>query len=213
VLIAHNELGHDPVDGTDYDGKPARMCPLYPGVTCREHVDAAVDLETERDDELTPVPFIELCPNSWLVPPQGEPIRIVEDDQFVVGKIEAQVEKVQKTLGPSVSRSVHDQVVNALGQADQAIEDEAWPKALQALAGIAAHVKKAHRGLEGLIDARIAEIDERVGWAFEELAEGDGPLAARRKAVEELVKALDVAVYGRKPKLLATMQAWLEKAR
>ena len=168
-----------------------------------------MDLETERDDDLTTVPFIELCPNSWLVPPHGEPIRIVEDDQFVVVKIEAQVEKLQKALGPAVSKQAHDQVVNALGQADAAVQAEDWSKALRALAGIAAHVKKAHRGLQGLVDARLAEIEEHVGWAFEDLADGDEPLAQRREAVAALAKALDVAVYGQKPKLLATLQAWL----
>jgi hypothetical protein len=180
-------------------------------MTCREHVDAAVDLETDRDDNLVPVPFIELCPNSWLVPPHGKPIRIAEADQFVAGKIEAQVEKLQKELGAALSLEAHGQIVNALGQADAAIEAEAWAKSLQALAGIARHAKQPHAGLEALIAARLAEITEQVGWVFEDAQEGDEPLAERVKTVHALTKALDVAVFGTKLEILKTMQAWLGK--
>lgn len=211
VLIAHNELGHDPVEGKDYAGKKARVCPLYPGMTCREHVDAAVDIETDRDEDLVQVPFIELCPNSWLVPPHGKPLRIAEADQFVAGKIVAQVKKLQKTLGATLSLEAYGQIVNALGQADAAIEAEAWTKSLQALAGIARHVKQPHAGLEALIAARLAEITEQAGWVFEDAQEGDEPLAERIKVVQELAKALDVAVFGKKPALVASMRTWLEE--
>ncbi len=186
------------------------MCPLYRGLTCREHVDAAVDIESTRDEDLTPVPFIKLCPNSWLVPPTGAAERIPEDEQFSVGKVEARVKKMQASLGARQGPKVYGQVKNALGQADQAIEDEAWNRALQALAGVAAHVKKPHVALRHLIDARLAEIEEQVGWAFEDAQEGEGPLADRKAAVRVLVEALDVRVYGAEPKPRAAMRAWLQ---
>ncbi len=211
MLIAHNELGHDPIEGKDYEGKKARVCPLYPGMTCREHVDAAVDIETDRDEELVQVPFIELCPNSWLVPPHGAPIRIAEADQFVAGKIEKQVKALQKELGKPVSVEAYAQVKNALGQADAAIDDEAWTKALRALAGIEAHVKQPHTALTQLIGRRLADIEEQAGWVLEDAQEGDEPLAERVATVTALAKALDVAVYGKKPEIVATMQAWLKK--
>ncbi len=179
-------------------------------MTCREHVDAAVDIETDRDEDLVQVPFIELCPNSWLVPPTGAPVRIAEADQFVAGKIEAQVVKLQKAHGPSLSKETYGQVVNALQQADAGIEDEAWTQALRALAGLATHVKKPHKALTALVAARLEQIEEQVGWVFEDAQEGDEPLAERTGIVAGLVKALDVAVYGAQPKLRATMQAWLK---
>ncbi len=210
-MIAHNELGHDPVDGKDYDGKPVRMCPLYPGMTCRDHTDAAVDIDTAKGEGLTRVPFIELCPNSWLVPPVGEPVRIPEAEQFVAGKVEASVKKLQKTLGPSLAKTVVGQVKNALGAADKAIDDEAWTKSLEALAGIAAHVKKPHKALEGLIGSRLEAVAEQVEWAFEDARDGDEPIAERMDVVAKLIKALDVSVYGKEPKPRAAMQAWLKK--
>jgi len=185
------------------------MCPLYPGLTCREHVDAAVDIESTRDEDLVAVPFIKLCPNSWLVPPVGAVERIPEDEQFSVGKVEALVKKMQATLGASLGTEVFGQVKNALGQADQAIEDEAWTRSLRALAGLAVHVKKPHKALRRLIDARLAGIEEQVGWVFEDAREGDEPLAARKAVVAALVKALDVKVYGAEPKPRAAMRAWL----
>ena len=213
MLIAHNELGHDPVEAKGYDGTVERRCPLYPGMTCREHVDAAVDIESTRDEDLVTVPFIELCPNSWLVPPTGEPIRIAEADQFSPAKIRKQVEGLQKPWGAVVAAEAYAQVVNALEAAEAATDDEAWTKALRALAGIATHVPKPHAALKALVAKRMAAIDEPVGWAVEEIVEGSEPVAARVKAMQALRAAVDVAVYGERLPALKAIDAWLEKQR
>ena len=105
VLIAHNELGHDSVEEKDYDGKKRRACPLYPGMTCREHLDASVDIDVARGEGLVKIPFIELCPNSWLVPPVGKPEQIPEEDQFTVKKVQARIETMQEASGPSLTRA------------------------------------------------------------------------------------------------------------
>ena len=102
LLIAHNELGHEEKRETDSYGNPVKHCTLYPGLTCFEHVDAAVDIDNARGDGLVKVPFLELCPNTWLVLPTGEVKQVSEADQFVVGKIREQVEALQKDLGAAV---------------------------------------------------------------------------------------------------------------
>ncbi|MDA1196297.1 MAG: hypothetical protein O2894_14100 [Planctomycetota bacterium] len=213
MLVAHNELGHEPVEETDYDGKTVRRCPLYPGMTCREHVDAAVDIESRRDEALVPVPFIELCPNSWLVPPTGAPLRITEEDQFVPAKIRKQVEALQKTLGPALSTEVFGQVRNALAQAEAATDEGAFDKALRALAGVEGHVKKPHASLQELIAARLAAVEEPVGWAVEELTDGKEPEVERVAGMRALLERVDVAVYGRRLAAVAAIKAWLAERK
>lgn len=215
VLIAHNELGHDPVDKKDYNGKPVRACPLYPGMTCREHCDAAVDIESTRDDFLTTVPFIELCPNSWLVPPQGKPEQIAEKDQFVAKKVRAAAEAMQKKLGDTVPVKAYWQILNLFKKGESAAEADAWNAALRAYAGVEALVGKPPASLRALVDARVAEVEEYVRFAFEDattVGQRDAtPQAERVAAVRALLKASDVAVYGRKLPVVKDMQAWLKK--
>ncbi len=211
VLIPHNELGHDPIEVKGYDGKPEAQCPLYPGITCRDHVNAAVDIESTRDEDLVTVPFLELCPNSWLVPPVGEPIRIAEADQFSPQKIQKQVKPLRKQWGAILSREVCAEVRNALQAAEAAADDDAWGKALQTLHGIAKHVPEPHAALKALVAKRMAAIDEPVVWAIEEIVEGKEPLAERRKAMQALRARVDVAVYGKTLPALKTLDAWLAK--
>ncbi len=170
-----------------------------------------MDLESTRDEALVPVPFIKLCPNSWLVPPTGSPIRITEEDQFSPAKIRKQVEALRKTLGASVSSAHVDQVKNALGQAEAASEDDAWGKSLQALAGLAKFVPKPHPALQALVGKRLAQIDEAVAWALEEFDEGEEALDVRRKGVQALLKRVDVAVYSKRLPVVETLNAWLKK--
>lgn len=212
MLVPHNELGHDPIEVEGYGGKVEQQCPLYPGITCRDHVDAAVDIETTRDEDLVPVPFIELCPNSWLVPPVGRPIRIAEADQFSPAKIRKQVAPLRKQWGAIVSEQTFRQVVNALEQAEAAADDDAWGKALQALAGIEKLVPAPHAALKTLVAARLKQIDEPVGWAVEAIDEdGQAALAARVTAMQALRKRVAVAVYGDRLPVLETIDAWLAK--
>ena len=173
-------------------------------------MDASVDIDTARDEDLVKVPFIELCPNTWLVPPVGEPVQIPETDQFVPAKIEKQVEALRKQHGPTLTPEAFGQIRNALAQADAALGEDAWRKALEALKGIASHAPTPHAALTKLVQARLDAIGEPVGWAFDDLEEGGAPGAERRAAVKALVEAVDVEVYGRKLPVLARMQAWLK---
>ena len=99
--------------------------------------------------------------------------------------------------------------MNALTQADAATDDDAWGKALQALAGIGALVEEPHEALTQLIAKRLGAIDEPAGWAVEEIQEGEEPLAERITAMKALRKRLDVPVYKRSLPVLETIDAWL----
>ena len=201
VLIVHNERGHDAVEEKGYDGKTVPMCPLYPGMTCRDHCDAAVDVDAPRDENITKVPFIELCPNSWLVPPQGEPVQISEEDQFVAKKVQGEIEKMRKSLGSTLEAKVYREIVNAFAFFESAVEDEAYEKAVRALAGVETLAKKPHKALMALVEQRLEELEDELRWQFEDAievgAKDDTPMSERVATVKSYVKALDVAVYGK----------------
>jgi hypothetical protein len=210
VLIAHNQLGHDPVRTKDAQGHEVERCPLYPGMTCQDHVDAMVDIGDTRDDALVPIPFIQLCPNSWLVPPTGKPVRIPEEDQFVAAKVRKRVEALQKTLGPAVPARAAGAVGAILARADEALEADRWGDALHALAGVSEQVPEPPKGIRWLVQRRMADLDERVGWAFEDLRDGKGPRAKRVAAVKALLASVDVSVLGHELPALARLRAWLK---
>lgn len=215
VLIAHNELGHEPIEGKDYDGKTKRACPLYPGMTCREHCDASVDVDVARIPGLTKVPFIELCPNSWLVPPVGEPERIPEEEQFSAAKVTKRIQAMRKTLGPSLSREKYGQILNAFGQVESALEEDAWQKALQGLVGIETFVKTPHDALKALINQRLESIEEQVRWQYEDAItvgrKDTTPMSERLATVKKLIEAVNAAVYGKTLPVLAEMRAWVKE--
>jgi hypothetical protein len=209
VLIAHNELGHDPIEAKGYDGQTVRTCPLYPGMTCRDHCDASVDIDTDRDEDLVPIPFIELCPNSWLVPAGGTPEAIAETDQFVPGKIKDLVKAMQKRLGKPLPARAYRQIVALFAAGDAAVEAEDWHKALTTYASIEALAKAPPASLTALVDARLAEVEDLARFAFEDAVEAEG--ADGVPVVRALVAALDVPVYGRTLPLLAEARTWLER--
>ena len=88
VLVSHNELGHEELE-VEEDGKTIKKCPLYPGLTCRQHLDIAVATDNSRDETLPVIPFVRLHPNSFLVLPTdkveaiAEKVEEVEEDDEV----------------------------------------------------------------------------------------------------------------------------------
>ena len=59
ILIAHNEMGHDEEEVKGEDGETVSMCSLYPGMTCRQHVDISVEVDNSREEVLPKVEFVE----------------------------------------------------------------------------------------------------------------------------------------------------------
>lgn len=210
TLFAHNELGHEAVEvETEDEGKVAR-CPLYPGLTCRDHLNVAVDIDGGMRGLVPKVPFVELCPNSWLVLPTGVVEAIPEDDQFVAAKIEARVKAAQKELGSALDVARGDRCVRRLAEAAVALEADDWHAALVALAGLAEEVREPPPSLARLVDERLAQIDEPVTWAFEELRDDDDlPPASKRTAVEALLRRVAVDVYGRRLPVVKALESWL----
>jgi len=183
-------------------------------MTCQEHCDASVDIDLARGEGLIKIPFIELCPNTWLVVPDGEPERIPEEDQFTVEKVEARIKAMRKTLGAALSHERYVQIRNAFGQADRAFDEDAWQKALQALAGIESLVPAPHASLKRLIDTRLEDLEEQVRWEYEDATtvgrRDKTPMGERLAAVRKLIERVDVRVYGKDLPLLAEMRAWVQ---
>ncbi len=102
VLLSHNELGHEEIEDPNQTGKDNTRCPLYPGLSCRDHLNIAVETDNSRDETLPVVPFVELCPNSWLIAPDGKVHRIEEKDQFASKSIQKHTAALQKELGEAL---------------------------------------------------------------------------------------------------------------
>lgn len=210
LLVAHNELGHEQEEGTDSYGKPVKRCTLYPGLSCRDHLDAAVDVDVARDEELVQVPFVELCPNTWLVSPTGETTQLTDDEQFSASKLREKADKLQKTLGKALPRDAYPRMKDLLEKADAAAEEERWKDTLSRLAELLAPVKQPHASLLMLVKARFEDVDGDVGYVFEELRDdAKCPAAEKRAKLDALRLALDVEVLGARVPTHAAITAWL----
>jgi len=209
VLIAHNELGHEPerIEGATGD---AERCPLYPGMTCRDHLNAAVDIDAARDEDLVQVPFIELCPNTWLVRPDGRVDRVEEKDQFVPKAIRKQVEAVQEELGKALDKKTGDAVRERMEAGDAALDEGSWKDALSAWAEALARAKEPPPSLRRLVEARLAALDEEAALEAEDLLDSATPTPEQRAQAAALLAALDVQVLGRRVGTHAALEAWLK---
>lgn len=212
-MIVHNELGHEEREGIDAYGEERRLCTLYPGMSCREHVDAAVDVDNAREDELIRVPFIELCPNSWFVLPTGDVQAIAEEEQFVPGKVQAHGARLQKELGTALDRAAFERLSAALRRGDEALDEERHAEALAAWAGCQQTVREPHAALKSLIATRKAAVDEAVTFEFEDLSEpgprDQRPLGERLEAVRALVEQVQLPIYGEHLPVRGRMLKWL----
>jgi hypothetical protein len=210
AFVAHNELGHEEVKETDSYGKEVRRCTLYPGLSCRDHLDAAVDIDNARGDDLVKVPFLELCPNTWLVAPSGEVTQVPETSQFDPAKIQEQVAALQKTLGEPVPTKAWPGMQDLATKADAALDEDRLQEGLLHLAALGKSVKEPHAALKAFVQARLDDVDEDVTYAFEDLRD-DAKLAAadKRAKVEALLAAVDVEVLGARLPVHGAMKAWL----
>lgn len=197
VLVSHNELGHDAEIVENATGSETERCPLYPGMTCRDHLNAAVDVDNARDEDLVKIPFVELCPNTWLVRPDREVVRVEEKDQFEPAAVKKQVTKLQEDLGKTLSPTRYVEIRNLLARGDAALDDETWRRALEDWAAVAKLEPEPHASLRALLEARLTLLDEAVEFQIEDLTEDDEPGADTLKAARTLFAALAVPVLGR----------------
>ena len=210
VLVAHNELGHDVTEVENATGGEDEQCSLYPGLTCREHLNAAVDIDTARDEELVPVPFIELCPNTWLVRPDRKVERVEERVQFVPKSVRKQVETLQKTLGRALTAARYVEIRDLLQRGDTALDEEAWRRALEDWAAVAKLEHEPHASLKALLEARMTLLDEAVELEIDDLVEQTQPDTAGLATGRALYQALDVQVLGRHVSSRTRLGLWLD---
>lgn len=236
VLIAHNELGHDELEPEKEGGEP--RCPLYPGLRCRDHLNIAVDTENSREEHLPRVPFLELCPNSWLIAPTGgfpehsastgdakkedgekakgdepaddkyAPVRpISEKDQFTSKGIRTQVGAVQKHLGETLSYEVGQKIYKVFAEAERHAERDDWAGVMAALATLEKHVKKAPLSLRRLMQERLADVSEEIGYVLEDQRDEKDVAGARK-----LLQIANIKVFGLELPVRKEIEAWLKTA-
>ena len=219
MLIAHNEMGHDEEEVKGDDGETVSMCTLYPGMTCRQHVDIAVEVDNSREDDLPRVEFVELCPNSWLIAPTGglaeasassdedtKPyVQIAEKDQFTSQGIEKAAAAFQKRLGEPLPAKHVAGVREILADAARHQEEEAWKPALLALSELNDLAKHLPRSLRAMVKARLEEIDEEVRYLFEEIVDEPDLIKA-----QGLLTMTEPEVLGERLPVRADIAAWLK---
>ena len=211
VLVSHNELGHEELE-VEEDGETLKKCPLYPGLTCRQHLDIAVATDNSRDETLPVIPFVRLHPNSFLVLPTDKVEAIAEEDQFSASAIKKQVGVFQKAAGKAMDRGTWLEIETHMTSVRTAIDEETWLEALQHWAAAWKKVKKPPTSMQALLDKHLTLIHEEVEFLFEEYRDDTkSPKAERVAGVQELIESVDVKVGEREVPILATMKAWLEK--
>lgn len=211
MLVAHNELLHDAIEIEGADGDVTKACPLYPGLTCRDHLNAAVDIDNARGEDLVQVPFVELCPNTWLVLPTDDVVAVAEKDQFIPAAIQRQVKAVQKTLGAALPGTILAKVRPALEAAEKAAEEEDWKLVLTSLAGLEKTVPTPHASMRRLLAAPLETVEEMVRFDAEEVIVITAPTPDQVAAARTLLTQVDVAVYGGHVPVRDDLHAWLEK--
>ncbi|MGE0193101.1 MAG: hypothetical protein AB7T63_13790 [Planctomycetota bacterium] len=229
VLVAHNELGHDEVEVTEEgpDGVPVvvRRCPLYPGLSCRDHLDIEVSVTNSREAHLPRVPFVELCPNSWWILPyrgladvsgesEGEhAVGIDEDAQFTPKGIRASHADVQARLGTPLSAAVAATMLAPARAFEDHLDEERYGEALAALADVEARARKGLAGAKGAslpaslvawLQEKRDDLDGDVETKLEDLA-SDGDV----EGVKALRRALEPLVLGVPLPSRAAVDAWL----
>lgn len=210
VLVAHNELGHEKVEAENATGDEDEQCPLYPGLTCRQHLNAAVDIDTARDEALVKIPFVELCPNTWIVLPDRTVRRVPEKEQFEGKAVKKQIEEAQKELGDALDRKRFVGIRDLLQRGDKAYEDEDWRRALQDWASVGGQLAEPHASLRALLEARLAWLEGDVELEVDDLVEQTEPTAEALAQGRALHAALGVSVLGRYVPSRERLGLWLD---
>lgn len=210
TLVAHNELGHDVEMVENATGGEDERCSLYPGMTCREHLNAAVDIDTARDEDLVPVPFVELCPNTWLVRPDRKVDRVAEKAQFQPKAVRKQAEALQKELGGALTAARYVEIRDLLQRGDAALDEEAWRRALDDWAAVWKIEQAPHASLKALLEGRMTLLDEAVELEIDDLVEQTRPDAAALAKGRALHQALEVQVLGRYVPSRERLGLWLD---
>jgi hypothetical protein len=193
-------------------GEIERRCPLYPGMTCRQHLGAAVDIDNARGDDLVKVPFLELHPNTWLVLPDRKVVRVEEKDQFVAKAIRKQVKEIQKELGDPLPPKLYEPVRALVKKGDAALEEEAYRDALEAWAALERRVgDEMHAPMKALLEQRLAALaEDAMIYAEDFLESEDEPSAEDVAEARALLTSLDVKVLGRYVPARDALKARLE---
>ena len=229
--MAHNELLHEE-HPPEKEGEAPR-CSLYPGLRCRDHLDIAVEVDNSRFEHLPRVPFVALCPNSWLIAPtggfpersassaskeadEGDSERLATDpyaavrqiderDQFTAAGIRRHVEALQKLLGTPLDPETGTRVAQVLEAAETLTDDDKWREALVRLVTLEKHVPAAPLSLRRLLTERLTAINEAIEYEFEDLKD-----AKDVAGVRTLTNVAATEVLKQQLPIAKAMQAWLK---
>jgi len=206
-VVGHNDTGHA-AEVEDAKGKKAPGCPLYPGMTCKEHQD--IMGEVGRPPEGMPkIDMPNGVPNSWLVAPDGTVQRIEGADQQSAGKIQELAEELQKKAGKAIGWKDYEKLSTAFETGLKATDEGDWKAAILAYQQIEKKAAKMPASVGERLGKRVEELNAKVVEAFE-AAKAVEDAAQRDKDMKALKAKVSSKIGAKALPVLTDIDAWLK---
>lgn len=206
-VVGHNDTGH-PAEIEDEKGNKTPGCPLYPGLSCKDH--QAVNQQVMNPPE--GCPKIELpngVPNSWLVAPDGTVERIESADQQSAGKVQELAEALQKKAGKAIGWKDYSKINDAFEDGAKAVESGDFKAALTAYAQVDKKAAKMPASVGERLGKQVEALNAKIAGAFEALKGAQDPVQ-RDKDVKALKSKILTKLGGKALPVVADIDAWLK---
>ena len=210
VVVGHTEKEH-PAEVEDEKGEKTPGCSLYPGLTCEQH-QAITGQCMAGGEGLPKIDVANTMPNSWLVSPGGEVVKIEPADQQSAGKIEELATEMQKAAGKHVPFKKYEKYLEDFDATDKAVEAGELKYAVKAIQKVEKDAKKFPEGMVAEVDKRIDAINAKAGEAFEAI-KGDEDVAAGIKAANKLKTDVGARFKRGYLPVVEEIKIWLKEAK
>ncbi len=216
-------VGHNGAVGGKEDHKPAtekdpktkeerEVCPVYPGLTCKEHQDLRAAFSNPPDG-WGKIGQSDGVPNHWMVGPDGVCEKVENKDAALPkALIEVLTAFQKKYEGKPVPLKKWDGYNKLFADGGKAVEDGKWKVALAAYAKVDADAKKLSKGLVDKLAAKAGELNEKVAAKFTELKDGSDDDATKLKHVKALRAEVGQKLSTGFLPAVADMDAWIKEA-
>jgi hypothetical protein len=163
------------------------------------------------DGTLPKIEVANTMPNSWLVSPSGEVVKIEPTDQQVAGKIMDLADEMQKKAGKALSYKKYEKYEKYLQETDTAVDSGALKDAIKALKKVEREERHLTDALKKQVDGRFQAINAKAMEQFEQIKSGDA--AAAVKAANKLKSEVGSRFKRGYLPVVEAIKTWLKEAR
>jgi hypothetical protein len=218
AVVGHNgatggKEDHKPVTEKDAKTKEEReVCPVYPGLTCKEHQDLRAAFSNPPDG-WGKIGQSDGVPNHWMVGPDGLCEKVENKDAALPKSLIEVLTAFQKKYeGKPVPLKKWDAYNKSFTDAEKALADGKWKAALAAYGKVDADGKKLSKGLVEKVAAKVAELNEKVVAKFTEVKDGADDTATKLKALKALRSEVGQKLSTGFLPVVADLDAWIKEA-